>query len=146
MEAFAVISAAASLLDVAARSSSVIVELIASWRAIPVEVVALSNEVSDSRLILSELHRLAEQARCDPTGRYQSYASALFEQIQRARPVWDELQGSIVEFTIKENQPQQISKIRKLRLLRKLSSLERLRCTLRQSRLNIMELLVSFSA
>jgi hypothetical protein len=145
MEVVSVISAAVSLVDVAARSSSVILELIVSWRAIPVEVVALSNEVNDSRLIYSEVYRLATQAQREPAGRYQCYASALQEQIRRAKPIWDELHGSIVEFASNGNQRHQLSKIKKLRFLRKLPGLERLRCALRQSRLNISELLISFS-
>ncbi len=145
MEALGAVSATLSLVDVMVRSSSTIHGLISRWRDVPTELVALGSEIDDSKAILNQvchLLRLLEdtlplQAHGPDS---PSPAAAMQRQVDRATPIWEELQGFLKRFSDGD------SRALRFRWLRCQKKIERLRKTLAASRRSIQELLAPLSA
>jgi hypothetical protein len=151
MEAAGAISAAVSLLDVAARSSNAICDLISNWRNVPIEIIALGNEVSDSKAVLNQtcylLHRLRDApSRQTPNPVYFPVRS-IEQQIHRALPVWAELQDLLAQFDQDgEDGGTRCSKARRFRWLKCRKKADQMKRSLRERRMGIMELVISSSA
>ncbi|KAH7129170.1 ankyrin repeat-containing domain protein [Dactylonectria macrodidyma] len=144
MEVVGAVASALSLVDVMARSSSTIHRLISSWKDVPTEVIALGTEIDDSKAILNQvchILRLLENApSIQPSGLDPPPpALAIQQQVDRATPVWEELQGCLKHFSDRD------SKTLRFRWLRCQRKIDRLRRVLGDSRRGIQELLASLS-
>ena len=87
MEPFGTLSAVLSLVDLLVRSSSAIHDLISQWKEVPVEVIALSSEINDSKLVSNEAGHIFQRNYNETLSQYASFAAAIEEQVERAKPM-----------------------------------------------------------
>jgi hypothetical protein len=151
MEVFGVVSSSFSALDAVIRSSNAIRKLISDWRDVPMEIVALANEVDDSKAVLNQAWQLiksyqSRQHCARNTFPSPTYISAIERQLKLADPTWEELYKVLQEFGGESNDVFKASKDVKFKWLKTQKRLERVRRELREKRLNIMELMVQSSA
>ena len=150
MEVIGVVSSVLSLVDIAIRSSNAVKELISNWKDVPVEIVALGNEISDSETVLIQASQIIRcfQAGSDAVQNYTaSHVSAIERQLEQAGPIWVELETTLRDFAADDDTATiKLSKFRKYRWMRNRKKLEDMRKILRDKRHNITELLVSSSA
>jgi len=150
MEAISAVSSVLSIVDIIIRSSNAINQLISNWKRVPIELVALGNEINDSETVLIQASQII---RCFKTGsdtvqNYTvSYVSAIERQLEQAMPIWNELEATLQKFAADDNAATiKISKHKKYRWMKNRGKLEELRTALKDKRHNITELLVSSSA
>lgn len=154
MEGIGAISSALSLLDIAVRSSNAIHNLVLNWRDVPIEIVALSNEVNDSKAVLNQACCILRQFNHIPTTQTldvnspgaESFALDIERQLKQAIPIWEELQDSLRKFGDQEDGGTKCSKSTRFRWLKYREKIEQMKRCLYKRRVNIMELIVSSSA
>ena len=150
MEAISAVSSVLSIVDIIIRSSNAINQLISNWKRVPIELVALGNEINDSETVLIHVSQII---RCFKTGSdivqnyTASHVSAIERQLEQAMPIWNELEATLQKFAADDNAATiKISKHKKYRWMKNRRKLEELRTALKDKRHNITELLVSSSA
>jgi hypothetical protein len=148
MEVFGTISSAISILDVVIRSSNAIHELICEWRDAPVEIIALANEVNDSKAVLTQARNLVQRIEAAPAAQsdLSSCSVAIEKQVEQAKPIWNKLHRLLNEFKDEDNAVDKLTKTVKFRWLKNRSKAESLRTALKEKRLNIMQFMISSSA
>ncbi|KAH7001029.1 ankyrin repeat-containing domain protein [Ilyonectria destructans] len=154
MEGIGAISSALSLLDIAVRSSNAIHNLVLNWRDVPIEIVALSNEVNDSKAVLNQACYILRQFKHIPTTQTldvnspgaESFALDIERQLKQAIPIWEELQDSLRKFGDQEDGGTKCSKSTRFRWLKYREKIEQMKRCLYKRWVNIMELIVSSSA
>jgi hypothetical protein len=152
MEILGAVSSGLSALDVVIRSSNAIQKLISDWKDVPMEIVALANEVDDTKAVLNQAWQLiksyqSRQQCVQNTFPSSTYISAIERQLKLADPTWKELHKMLQEFGSDSNGVvSKASKDVKFKWLKTRKRLERVKKKLRESRLNIMELMVQSSA
>ena len=89
-EPLSTIAAIVGLVDVVAEISSQVLHLAREWKNAPAQIWSLSEEIDMSHHIAKELKALCQllEGQSQPPG----YAEAISTQINRARPVWTELE------------------------------------------------------
>jgi hypothetical protein len=149
MEVVGVISSLLSIFDVAIRSSNVIQELTSNWRFAPMSIIALSNEINDSKVVLSQACELLKRAQSMPRAERTNVAhySRFERQVNEAQLAWKNLE-TVLQLLIEEdkegrNMPSFAIKFRWLKLQKKV---EKMRKILKNKRLVIMEFIVHASA
>jgi hypothetical protein len=148
MEVFGTISPALSIIDVAIRSSNAIQELVTVWHDAPAEILALSNEINDSRVVLTQAHNLFQRIEAAPTALddLRSCSVMIERQVEQAKPIWNRLDKLLREIKDDQKDPNKVSKSVKFRWLKNQSKVETLRAALKEKRLNIMQSMISSSA
>jgi hypothetical protein len=150
MEALGAISSILSLLDVVIRSSNAIHSLISNWRDVPIEIIALANEANDSKAVLNQACHLLHQIKNIPPwqtfGPAHGLALDIERQINQAIPIWNKLQDALSKFGGQEDEAMKCSKSNRLRWLKYRGKIDQMKRSLRERRINIMELIVSSSA
>jgi hypothetical protein len=150
MEVLGAISSGVSLLDIVIRSSNAIHSLVLNWKDVPVEIIALANEVHDSKAVLNQTCRLLQQIKHDPPtlhrGPADSLALDIERQINQAIPIWNELQDVLSMFSGRGDDATKCSRPTRLRWLKCRGEINRMKRRLGERRINIMELIVSSSA
>jgi hypothetical protein len=150
MEALGAISSILSLLDVVICSSNAINSLISNWRGVPIEIIALANEASDSKAVLNQachlLHQIKDIPPSQTFGPAHSLALDIERQINQAIPIWNKLQDALGKFGGREDETMTCSKSNRLRWLKCRRKIDQMKRGLREKRINIMELIVASSA
>ena len=154
MEVVGAVSSVLSLIDVAIRSSDVIRSLVSTWRDAPIGILALGNEIEDSKSVLAHAYPLIyqlERAPSEPTNDADRHALAvaIHRQLGLAVPVWNELQAMLE--LLRDGGGGDgggrvtCSKGVRFRWLKFQRKIGRLRETLRDRRFVLLELVVSSS-
>lgn len=150
MEALAVASSILTVLEVAARSAHAIHSLVTNWKDVPIDIVALANETSDSRAVLKQVCRLLQQIKVTSptTGHSQDHniVQDLERQIDDAIPIWSKLESMLNKFQLLPGETMKCSKFNRMRWLKCRRKIELTKRTLRELRLNMMQLIVASSA
>lgn len=135
-ETFAVLASVVGLLDVAGRTSAGLIDAIHTWRKCPSLLLALSNEVTDLKVILNHLAKVYQ----DPSARLQvsneELSTAIQGHIKTIKHHLRNLDG-LIEKLKRLKGPRQ-----KLRLVFKKKEVDELERNLRDGRLKINNLLL----
>jgi hypothetical protein len=148
MEVFGVISSMVSVLDSSFRAAHVIQELISDWRDVPVELIALANEINDSRAVITQARSLSQRIDAAKVAQsdHHSCGIPLERLADEASPIWNTL-NELLNYIKDEDDPLgKITKTAKCRWLRSRSKAEVLRTALKEKRLNIIQFMVSSTA
>lgn len=130
-EAFAIFAAVPGLLDIAGRSSAGLVHAIKAWKSVPASLLALSNEVSDLKLVLDHVATLA-----DPQISNSSLEDTLSQQLRKASQHLGELDSLMTEFNALPRYKQ------KTRWIAKRSKVEQLKNNIKEVRSKMADLLL----
>jgi hypothetical protein len=130
------ISSVTGLIDVAARTSSQVMRIIAEWKDAPKQICFLSDEINMSQQIAQQLKTLCESLRAHDTNQTAECEIAINHQLKRAKPVWAEL-GEILQSV----RGPVGSKLRKGTWMRKASRVVSLQVKLRDIRFSTIEIL-----
>jgi hypothetical protein len=150
MEALAAASSILTVLEVAARSAHAIHSLVSNWQDVPVDIIALANETSDSRAVLNQVCRLLQQIKIrsptsDPS-QDQSIAQDLERQVDYAIPIWSKLEHILSKFVLSPGETTKCSTSNRVRWLKCRRRIEQTKRALRERRLNMMQLITASSA
>jgi hypothetical protein len=141
MDSLSMISGMVGLIDITARTSSQLLGLIAEWKDAPKQVYFLSEEVSMSRQIAQQFKDLCHTLEEENCSRVQGFIEAIITQLNRAKPVWAELEEILR--SVRGPVP---SKIHKERWLRKANRVVSLQGKLREIRFSTFEILGIYNA
>jgi len=136
-----IIASIAGLLDIAARTSAGVIQLIADWKDAPKQVHFLSEEISMSQQVAQQLKDLCDTLDEHSFNNMRGSAIAIMTQLNRARPVWTELEELVQSVRISTK-----SKINNARWLRKAGSVVALQVKLREIRFSTLEILAIHNA
>jgi len=140
-DSISAISAVIGLIDVAARTSSQIVQLIAERRDAPKQLHFLSEEVSMSRQVAQQLKAFCNTLVIHRFDQVPECAKAIMIQLDRARPVWAELEEIVRSVRGLVN-----SKVHNERWVRKPTKVVSLQAKLRDPRFSTFEILGIYNA
>ena len=153
MEVLAGASSILSLLDVVARSSITIHGLILKWKDIPAEILALGNEVDDSKAVLNQACHFFYQFENIPHARsihpnIPSLSGTIIkEQIEQTIPIWNELHTILRLFDAAgDHEIKACPKGVRIRWLKHQKKIGRIRQIIRGKRQSILELMGLSSA
>jgi hypothetical protein len=126
------------LVDVAARTSSQILQLIKEWKNAPDQVHFLYEEIKMSRQVAQQLQMLCEPPKGQALHNFSTFAEAISTQIIRAEPVWKELEQIVysIRGPVK-------TKVRNARWMRKCQQVASLQSKLHKIRFTTLEILSS---
>jgi hypothetical protein len=139
-EAFSTFSAALSILDVSGRISAMVTDLIRNWNKAPTLILALSNEMSDLKILMDRVRDAGQTVRGSNTQLNTEFTFALDVQLQKATDYLGELEKLVDDL----NRGKLIE--RRNKWLLKKSTAAKLQTQLRDVRLRINELLVVHNA
>jgi len=91
-----ILAGVAGLVDIAARTSSQVLRLIAEWKDAPKQIYFLSEEIHMSQRIAQQLKTLCELLVEQNPTQIPGCDIAINIQLNRAKPVWAEL-GDILQ-------------------------------------------------
>jgi hypothetical protein len=136
MEALGAISSILSLLVVVIRSSNAIHSLMSNWRDVPIEIIALTSEVNDSKAVSNQACHLLQQIKDIPPkqtlGPAHSLVLDIERQINQASPIWNELQDALSKLDGREDETIKCSKSNRLRWLKYRRKIDRMKRDLRE--------------
>ncbi|CZR64918.1 uncharacterized protein PAC_14818 [Phialocephala subalpina] len=134
------IASIAGLIDIAAETSSQVLQLIHDWKDAPKQIHFLSQEINISRQIAHQLIELRDLLANHNVNQLLSYDTALSVQLNRAKPVWAELEEILG--SVKSSD----SKLCKAKQMRKGSRVVSLQGKLREIRFSNLEILGMYNA
>ena len=97
-EVFGTISAAIGVLDVSTRGVQRLHHIIKTWNNAPAELLALTNEIEDLKLLLSEIDS-AKVTIEDAAQQDAGFVAALGDQLSKAEKLCQSLSDTINELT-----------------------------------------------
>jgi len=136
-----IIASVAGLLDIAARTSAGVIQLIEDWKDAPKQVHFLSEEINMSQQVAQQLKDLCDTLDEHSFNNMRGSAIAIMTQLNRAKPVWTELEELVQSVRISAK-----SKINNARWLRKAGRVVALQVKLREIRLSTLEILAIHNA
>ena len=113
------ILAVASGVDVVARTSFAVAQLIGEWKDAPAQIVSLSDEIKHFHDVTMKLKEFSSQL--ETCSRDDLYVAAISSLIHRAEPYWAQLQNIIQSLT---GPTGHLRKQKWLRVAHKVSSLQ----------------------
>ena len=131
-----VVASVASLLDIGARTAKHLRRVIHSFRHADDELIALSNEVNDIRVVLTEVENTSQVTTILPR---TQLIDALETQLDRAKTKFTELE--ILIQSLSQLQPSGVIETKKLAWLSKKTTAQRLQQDLKDIRQKIHGLL-----
>lgn len=135
------IAGIAGLIDITARTSSQILQLIDDWKDAPRQVHFLAEEINMSQHVSQQLKDLRCVLVRHNVDRLHQYDTALNVQLDRVKPVWAEL----AEILASVKGPV-ANKLRKGKWMRKASRVAYLQGKLRDIRFSTLEILGIYNA
>ena len=142
-EAFAILAGVVGLLDITARASRHVRNLMYEWENAPFHFQVLFNEINDSNLVLDHVKTACEAIITRTGDGSGTLGQALDNQIKRSEPMWLEvnnLLGSIGSISSTGT-----IQMRRRRWYKQQRRAGELQSDLRNARLRFMELLASYN-
>lgn len=135
-EAFAILSSDIGVLDIAGRTSARLIKTVQTWKNCPSVILALSNEVSDVRVILDHLAKVCQDPDASSTLHTRDLPSAIQTHVQKTACYLRELDVIVKELEILPGTKQ------KLKLVFKKMQVGKLETSLRDVRMKLNHLLL----